>query len=313
MVETNAEEADLAPADFTARAPSEGGSRRPTFASLSLQLASLTAEHEHLRRAIAEAHSEIAATRREVAELRALLLHLAGVESVSTEPATPEAEGTIEQQVTPPPASLQTSPSAAYDHRPAGQAVQSRSSASARDPRYWRGQWDSLRQQLAHQVAQAGSAELQRVQETVESYYQELVVDWELCRAADADSPPWNEWQLSRLDFHLYQSPSLLDDEPVSGGLQSLLCDLEAVIGDAQAARRRELRDDLGLERIEGEVGADCWRAYVLERDPNCLPEATQNEAWEGTFCRILPGRGGYRWQGQVLRPSYAIYYRYDG
>lgn len=169
-----------------------------------------------------------------------------------------------------------------------------------------------MNEQLNRLKAQPPSPTLKNDLEKLDSYYRVLVKQWDSLKSPSEDPAMWTEWTLDSLDFHLYQSPHIASlNEALPHDVRSLLEDVQLVIQNAQMDRQRELRERLGLERIEGIVGQDKPIAYILEPDPDYAPAETTESRIDGTFCRIVPGHGGYRHQGRVLRKSLAIFYRY--
>ncbi len=176
----------------------------------------------------------------------------------------------------------------------------------------WMEDWRRLNAQMDRLKNQPLSPTLKKDIERLDSYYRVLVKQWDTLKTPSDDPAMWTEWLLDSLDYHLYQSPQIVSlNEALPHDVRALLEDIQLVIQNAQMDRQRELRERLGLERIEGVVGQDKPVAYIIEPDPDYPPAETTENRIDGTFCRIVPGHGGYRHQGKVLRKSLAIFYRY--
>jgi archaellum component FlaC len=176
----------------------------------------------------------------------------------------------------------------------------------------WLEDWQRLITQLDKLKGQPLSPTLSKDLERLDSYYRVLVKQWDSLKSPADDPGMWTEWMLDSLDYHLYQPPQIVSlNEALPHDVRTLLEDVQLVILNAQMDRQRELRERLGLERIEGIVGQDKPIAYIIEPDPDYPPAETSEMRVDGTFCRIVPGHGGYRHQGKVLRKSLAVFYRY--
>jgi hypothetical protein len=174
----------------------------------------------------------------------------------------------------------------------------------------WREQWQALRQQLNQRANQLADETLTKDMETLNSYWRVLVEKWDSLPPPAEDTISWkSNWWLGDIDFHLYQPPQVLSRE---ASVSKLLDKLSEVIQKAQQDRQRQLREQWGFKRIEGIVGKDKVSAHLIEIDSQRPYEPTTDKNVDGTFCCIVPGRGGYRWNGEVLRPTYAVFYRYQ-
>ena len=181
---------------------------------------------------------------------------------------------------------------------------------SARDAE-WVREWRSIRSRL--EDARAHDENLRADLETQESYWDVLVEKWRDLDPPAENRATWGEWWLTRLDYHLFEPPPLRSDQECGSAAAGEVARLREIIEQAQAIRREELRAEFGVERIEGEPGTDAWRAQVIDRDDVNPPQDTDNPRLDFAYCRVVPGRGGYRFDGGVLRPTYAVYYRYQG
>jgi len=178
----------------------------------------------------------------------------------------------------------------------------------------WLQQWSGLRGRLDELALEPPHEALQNVVRKLDPYWNVLVENWRDLRAPDEEATAWDDAWLQELDYYLYQPPPIdALQEAATPAACSILTQLRDNIEEAQQMRRQELRERFQLERIEGTEGADCWIPYVIEKDPTSAPATTDDPRRNGSYCRIEPGRGGYRCKGEVLRPTYAIYYRYDG
>jgi hypothetical protein len=175
----------------------------------------------------------------------------------------------------------------------------------------WVTQWRQLRQSLNAHRASVTVESFGKDLDMMETYFKTLIEKWETLKPPAEDAQMWDEWLFSTLDYHLYHTPRLTSLGEVSPEIRNALERLRSVIEEAQEARRAQLRE-WELERIEGVPGKDRATAYVLEADPENPPEPTNDPRKDYTFSHIVPGRGGYRFRGRVLRKTHAVFYRYN-
>jgi len=96
--------------------------------------------------------------------------------------------------------------------------------------------------------------------------------------------------------------------------------ELENMTRQLQESYRQKFKD-IGFERIEVEDGITPLQARVVERDtkaPNDGYILTGEWQKDRKACKILPGRGGYRYTRQSdgkylgFQPTFASVYKYD-
>lgn len=280
--------------------------------ALETQYQTIQGEIDGLKRVSQELLTTLQAVMASVQRLeRAQAASSTGTRMPASEASSPAQFDThsSESGVRPPP----SSPSGATLSAPPSpeRAATPRPAAPARS-KAWLEDWRRLNEQLNRVKLQPLSPTLKKDLERLDSYYRVLVKQWDSLKSPSDDPAMWTEWMLDSLDYHLYQSPQIASlIEALPNDVRTLLEDVQLVIQNAQMDRQQELRERLGLERIEGIVGQDKPVAYILEPDPDYAPAETNDSRIDGTFCRIVPGHGGYRHQGKVLRKSLAVFYRY--
>lgn len=176
----------------------------------------------------------------------------------------------------------------------------------------WETQWRQLRQSLNAHRASVTVESFGKDLEMLETYYKTLIEKWETLKPPAEDVHLWDEWTFSTLDYHLYQAPRLTSLGEVPPEIRVALERLRSVIEQAQEARIAQLRE-WELERIEGVTGIDRVTAYVLEADLENPSVPTSDPRKDSTFSHIVPGKGGYRFRGRVLRKTHAVFYQYKG
>ena len=180
----------------------------------------------------------------------------------------------------------------------------------------WQQDWEQKRRRL-EKVAQGKETDSPfRVDfEMLESYYKTLVEDWKEYRnkPPHQDLEAWkNNWRLNTIDYHLYSDPLLLCYE--SNAASYDLEDMRGIANDirmAQEKRKAEMKE-WRLERIEVTPGDSPLRAIEMEEEEGSEREPTTDPNQDGAFCRITPGLGGYKHNQRILRPTKAIFYRYQ-
>jgi hypothetical protein len=222
----------------------------------------------------------------------------------------PERHTPSPQTTTPRGVILQTGQSETPSADSGGTVVSATPPASAAP--VWETQWRQLRQSLNAHRASVAVESFGKDLEMLETYYRALIEKWETLKPPAEDAQMWDEWTFSTLDYHLYQAPRLTSLGEVPPEIRGALERLRSVIEQAQEARKAQLRE-WELERIEGVQGKDRATAYVLEADPDNPPEPTSDQRKDCTFSHIVPGRGGYRFRGRVLRKTHAVFYQYKG
>jgi hypothetical protein len=175
----------------------------------------------------------------------------------------------------------------------------------------WHERWKRLRECLDEQAPHVQDGNLVNEDlETLDSYWNALVEQWKDRQHPAEDPAGWGNWWLDSMDLHLYQEVELVSlDLSLPKEVRSTLKDLMYVIEEGQQERKRQLREQFGVQRIEGVQGKSEVKAHELEMDPQHPCEPTTDPQLDGKLCRIVPGRGGYRCNGDVLRPTYAVFY----
>lgn len=84
---------------------------------------------------------------------------------------------------------------------------------------------------------------------------------------------------------------------------------LRSLLSQAQSARRAEMKR-CGMERIEAPEGSARIYNNEWETDTEGEAPSAPRSDWAGKLCKVLPGKGGYRFKGGVVLPSYAVYYK---
>ena len=180
----------------------------------------------------------------------------------------------------------------------------------------WQQDWEQKRRRLEKiALSKEADAPFRADFDMLESYYKTLVEDWREYKSKPPhqDLEGWrSNWRLNAIDYHLYSEPALLCGESDAAFYD--LEDMRAIINDirtAQEKRRAELKE-WRLERIVGTPGVTPLKLGELEEERETEPEPTAEPKRDGTFCRITPGLGGYRHSAITLRPTKAIFYRYQ-
>ena len=116
---------------------------------------------------------------------------------------------------------------------------------------------------------------------------------------------------LTRVDTALYWPLDTVQIDPKKT-LANLSPTLIGLLIEAQHDRRETLQN-LGLERIEAEHGTPRIRNSEWAEDTSEPIVPAPAPDLKNTLCRIRPGKGGYRLNGRLLRPTEAVYYASDG
>jgi hypothetical protein len=229
----------------------------------------------------------------------------------TVEPGLEDRYHTTHPATTPAVTIIQSGPSGTPPADNGGTVVSSTPPASSNAP-LWETQWRQLRQSLNAHRASVTVESFSKDLDMLETYFKTLIEKWETLKPPAEDAHMWDEWLFSNLDYHLYQAPRLTSLGEVSPEIRGALERMRSVIEQAQEARKAQLRE-WELERIEGVPGKDRATAYVMEADPENPPEPTTDPRKDYTFSHIVPGRGGYRFRGRVLRKTHAVFYQFKG
>lgn len=116
---------------------------------------------------------------------------------------------------------------------------------------------------------------------------------------------------LNKLDRSLYLVPDFecLRDPSTSQDVRQRFAAIQQSIAAVQKECIEMLATSCGITRIDGDDGVSPLDPHILERDTQHDPVLTDERHKDERFYGIVPGRGGYRYQGNVLRPSYAVVY----
>lgn len=171
----------------------------------------------------------------------------------------------------------------------------------------WSSDWQSGIERVQYLLQNSQEAALQKLLSDLQGGRDALITDWE--RFGTGDPRKWSASDFRNLDFALHFAPALPKSLEGDARTQSLLQKASVAIKQLQNFRKEELRAR-EIERIEGVPGSTEQIAGEIEHDakqPSAIPEQPEQG---GKFCRIEPGMGGYRFQGKILRPTFAVFYK---
>lgn len=172
----------------------------------------------------------------------------------------------------------------------------------------WSSDWLSGIERIQYLLQHTQDAALQKLLADLELGYDTLVAHWEQFERSDPRK--WSVADLSKLDLSLCSTPALPKSLEGDTRTQSVFQKTAFAITQLQSYRREEIRAR-GVERIEGTPGLTEQIAREIEHDIRQPSAMTEQPELAGKFCRIEPGMGGYRFQGQVLRLTSAVFYKY--
>ncbi len=154
----------------------------------------------------------------------------------------------------------------------------------------------SLRKPATNSLAKAG-----------QSVYRTLSLHWEATYAGTSPLE-WTPQELTDIDYALYHPLKSDELTTLPQSAETLLRKLKQL----QNQRIQELKKR-GVERIEGVQGVTTIQANILEVDSEQSMIAPETPEQAQTYHSILPGKGGYRHHGAVLKKTFAVFYNRYG
>ncbi len=166
--------------------------------------------------------------------------------------------------------------------------------------------WENGLIALQNLMQNKAELEIQPLLTLLQQGYNTLVAEWD--SFAKTNPQHWQENDFRKLDTALYFSPVFSPALKKSTDSKTLQ-EMQAAILFVQNQRKKEI-EERGITRIEGIAGVTSQKAGEIENDPTPRPPIrpeTPEKAYK--YHHIEHGMGGYRYQGNVLRRTHAIFY----